>query len=226
MINGYKLTLKKSKEDHRNFKLNLQEDDKQIDFKDSFALIDINKLKIYDRGNLGSCTANSIAQAIQIKTNNLISICRIFQYFNSRLLEGTQYQDDGYSILDALKALIKYKYIKEELYPYITSNYDKFPPSSVYIEASKNKINKYISVDQDLYHIKYVLSVYLQPIIVGISIYSSFQNLDSNYCVQMPSENETLLGRHCVLIIGYNDNDNTCVLCNSWGTKWGDHGKF
>ena len=45
MINGYKLTLKKSIEDHRNFKLNLQEDDKQIDFKHSFALSAINKQK-------------------------------------------------------------------------------------------------------------------------------------------------------------------------------------
>ena len=119
MINGYKLTLKKSNEDYRKFKLNLQEDDKQIDFKDSFALIDINKLKIYDQGNLGSCTANGIAQAIQIKTNNLISISRIFQYFNSRLLEGTQYQDDGCSILDALKALKKNTNILKRNYTHI-----------------------------------------------------------------------------------------------------------
>ena len=53
------------------------------------------------------------------------------------------------------------------------------------------------------------------------------QNLDSKYCVPMADlSKDTLLGGHCVLIIGYNDNDNTCLLCISWGNKWGNLGTF
>ena len=78
---------------------------------------------------------------------------------NGRLLEGTQYDDSGCSILDALKALTEYKYTKE-LYPYITSNYDKFPPPSVHVEAAKNKINKCISADQDLHHNKCFVCIF------------------------------------------------------------------
>ena len=42
----------------------------------------------------------------------------------------------------------------------------------------------------------------------------------------MPPENDALLGGHCVPIIGYNDNDKTCLLCSSWGNKWGYCGCF
>jgi len=78
----YKLSLKPSKQDHRTFKLSLQPHEKEITLPSAYALIDIDKLKIYDQGTLGSCTANAIAQQIQIKTQNKLSISRLYQYFN------------------------------------------------------------------------------------------------------------------------------------------------
>ena len=77
------------------------------------------------------------------------------------MLENTQDIDDGCTILDALKALKKYHYIEESIYPYIIDNFAKFPPVQIYTAAYKNpSIQEYRSVPQDPYHVKYVLSVY------------------------------------------------------------------
>ena len=108
-INGsFKLSWKPSKNDHRNYKIKLDHDEKQIDLPKVFQLIDLEKLQVYNQGNLGSCTANAIAQQIQIKTQNKISISRLFQYWNSRLLEGTYQSDSGANLLDCYRAIMKY----------------------------------------------------------------------------------------------------------------------
>ena len=184
-------------------------------------MIDINKIQIYDQGTIGSCTSNSLAQSIRIKTENKVSISRIFNYFNSRLLEGNQYIDSGCSIVDCLKAICKYKWIDESLYPYDISMYNKFPPSNIYIEASKNTFNQYQTIQQSIYDVKFTLKEYLQPIIFGAMIYSSFEDIDKNGCVPTPNpSSDSFLGGHCLLAVGYNDNDKTILCVNSWGASW------
>ena len=187
MINGFKLGCKRSKQDERNHKFGLTQREKEILLPESFQLKSLNALKTYNQGQLSSCTANAIAQQIQIKTNNKLSISRLFQYFNSRLLENTYNEDNGVTILDCYKALAKYKYIAETAYPYIESKVNDFPPKEIYIEASKNKsVKGYTVVPQDIYHIKYALAVNMQPIVFGADVFNTFQNLDSNYICPTP----------------------------------------
>ena len=103
------LKLTFSKKDDRHYKLVPHTNN--IKLPDEFSLIDIDKIQIYDQGQIGSCTSNALAQCIRIKTQNKTSISRIFNYFNSRLLEGNQYTDSGCCIVDCLKAICKYKWI-------------------------------------------------------------------------------------------------------------------
>ena len=53
---------------------------------------------IDDQGNLGSCTGNAIAGAIELldkRTNKTRIISRLFIYYYERLLEGTTNYDSG-----------------------------------------------------------------------------------------------------------------------------------
>jgi len=68
MLNSYKLCLRKSRVDSRNLKLTLHENEKNIQLPCAYQLKDIDDLKILDQLTLGSCAANAICQAIQIKT--------------------------------------------------------------------------------------------------------------------------------------------------------------
>ena len=78
MINGFKLGLKPSKKDERNHRFCLSQQEKEIGLPVSFQLRSIRALKKYNHGQLSSCTANAIAQQIQIKTDNKLSISRLF----------------------------------------------------------------------------------------------------------------------------------------------------
>jgi hypothetical protein len=40
----------------------------------------------------------------------------------------------------------------------------------------------------------------------------------------MPTKNDTIIGGHAVLIVGYNDVTKQFKFKNSWGTSWGNRG--
>src|SRR5436309_9812458 len=55
---------------------------------------------IYDQGELGSCTANAIAAALEFdqmrqRLSDVFVPSRLFIYFNERVMEGTVDEDSG-----------------------------------------------------------------------------------------------------------------------------------
>src|ERR1700692_1800905 len=54
---------------------------------------------VYNQGELGSCTANALAAALDYERNRqkmpFLNPSRLFIYYNERLLEGTVSQDSG-----------------------------------------------------------------------------------------------------------------------------------
>jgi C1A family cysteine protease len=67
------------------------------------------------------------------------------------------------------------------------------------------------------------------PIVVGISVYSSFESqaVATSGNVPMPNINkEQCLGGHAVLVVGYDDTSKHWIMRNSWGTSWGMAGYF
>src|ERR1700681_1590601 len=65
---------------------------------------------VYDQGQLGSCTANAIAAAIEFdqrkqKLTQKFSPSRLFIYYNERVLEGTISVDGGAMLRDAIKSV-------------------------------------------------------------------------------------------------------------------------
>src|SRR5262249_29695985 len=66
----------------------------------------------YDQGQLGSCTGNAIAGAIQFeRRKQLLSPdfvpSRLFIYYNERVIEGTVNSDAGAQIRDGIKSVSK-----------------------------------------------------------------------------------------------------------------------
>src|SRR5208282_4789539 len=65
---------------------------------------------VYDQGQLGSCTGNSIAGAVEFErmkqklTPNFIP-SRLFIYYNERVIEGTVSTDSGAQIRDGIKVV-------------------------------------------------------------------------------------------------------------------------
>jgi C1A family cysteine protease len=42
----------------------------------------------------------------------------------------------------------------------------------------------------------------------------------------MPLPNETAIGGHAILAVGYDEKRKVLIVRNSWGSEWGDKGYF
>ena len=219
-----KLGLRFQKHDPRDHKLSFGNLQNTV-LPKSFSLKDkINH--IYDQGQLSSCTANAIAQQFRIISNNTVQISRLYQYFNSRLIEDTQFFDNGCTLRDCYKAIGKFNHVHEDEYPYIESNVNVTPPPELYIKANKNSIvHQYKSINNDLTSLKYVLAIQKLHIVFGAIVYDSIQHLDENFVVKDPDvTKDTELGGHALLLFSYDDDKQLFGICNSWSENYGDHG--
>ncbi len=187
---------------------------------------------VYDQGQLGSCTANAIAAAIQFeqirqKEPKPFAPSRLFIYYNERVMEHTVGQDAGAQIRDGMKSVNHIGACPETDWPYVITKFAQKPPTRAFKDARLGKALSYQRVVQTLDQMKGCLASGL-PIVLGISVYESFesQQVARSGIVPMPPISEKLLGGHAILAVGYNDAEQRFVMRNSWGTSWGMQGYF
>lgn len=187
---------------------------------------------IYDQGQLGSCTGNAIAGALQFerRRQNLSDFVpsRLFIYYNERASEGTIGQDSGAMIRDGISSVANQGACPEAEWPYDISKFADAPPAGDYTDALANRALQYERIDNsNLNDLKACLASG-SPFVFGFTVYESFesQGVASTGIVPMPSPSESVLGGHAVMAIGYDDVSQRFIVRNSWGTGWGQSGYF
>jgi C1A family cysteine protease len=188
---------------------------------------------VVDQGQLGSCTANAIANAHRfdqmkqgVTANFLPS--RLFIYYNERAMEGTVKSDSGAQIRDGIKSIAKKGVCPETpTWPYVISQFAKKPPASAYKIALKHQAIAYQRVIQSSSQMKGCLAAGY-PFVAGFTVYESFESqaVAKTGKVPMPASGEQVIGGHAVLAVGYDDSSQTFIMMNSWSTAWGDKGYF
>jgi C1A family cysteine protease len=185
---------------------------------------------IEDQGNLGSCTGNAIAGAIELlnkRENKTFDVSRLFIYYFERLFIGTVNYDSGAYIRDGIKTCYMYGASLESLWPYVINKFKTRPSSSAVNDASNRKVTLYQRIVDHQGCLDALSNGY--PVVVGFDVYSSFQSSIVARTGIMPYPNtkkESLLGGHAVLLVGYDKNKQVYIARNSWGSRWGDKGYF
>jgi C1A family cysteine protease len=185
---------------------------------------------IEDQGKLGSCTGNAIAGAIELlhkRQNRTLDISRLFIYYYERKFIGTVNYDSGAYIRDGIKACYTYGAPTENLWPYNISKFKMQPHKTAIVDALKRKVTSYQRALDFNQVMDSITSGY--PVTIGFNVYSSFDSptVAKTGIMSYPNVNkERFLGGHAVLIVGYNKTNNTFIVRNSWGTRWGDRGYF
>jgi C1A family cysteine protease len=186
---------------------------------------------VYDQGELGSCTANAIAAALEFDAARqklpVSTPSRLFIYYNERVIEGTVSSDSGAQIRDGVKSVAQWGDCPETEWPYDTSQFAVQPTQSCYEDAAKHLALVYEVVNQGLDDLRGCLAAGF-PFVFGFTVYASFE---SEYVartghVPMPQWFERAIGGHAVMAVGYDDATSTFIVRNSWGTDWGDAGYF
>lgn len=189
----------------------------------------------YDQGQLGSCTANAIAGALEFerkrqKQRGVKTSSRLFIYYGERVIEGSVQEDSGAEIRDGIKVVAKLGAPNESDWPYDISRFAEKPPKKAFTDALKHQALAYARVPQTVTALQSVLASGF-PVIFGFTVYSAFESSEvaSTGVVPMPTPNDTVEGGHAVLLVGYKTNPDGSVtfeVRNSWGTDWGDSGYF
>ena len=185
---------------------------------------------IENQGNLGSCTGQAIAGAIELlnkRNKKPTDVSRLFIYYYERLLLGTVNYDSGAYIRDGIKVTNHYGASLESHWPYDIRKFRQEPISEAKVDALKRRVTRYERVTSFDGCIDALNNGY--PIIMGFHVYSSFMTNNVARTGNMPYPNtkrERLLGGHAVLLVGYNKTKKVFIARNSWGTNWGDKGYF
>lgn len=184
---------------------------------------------VYDQGQLGSCTANGIAAAIEFDQRKQGSKefvpSRLFIYYNERVMEGTVNQDAGAQIRDGIKSVAQLGAPPEADWPYDITQFSQQPPDQAYQDAKQDIVSSYAAVTRSLSQMQGCLAAGY-PFVFGFTVYESFesQEVASTGIVPMPASGEGVVGGHCVLAVGYDDSKRSFIIRNSWGPGWGANG--
>jgi C1A family cysteine protease len=187
---------------------------------------------VYDQGQLGSCTGNAIAAAVQfdrLKATQAPDFppSRLFIYYNERVLEHTVPQDAGAMIRDGIKTIASCGVCPETDWPYNIGQFAEKPSVRAFSDALGHKAASYCRLLNTLPQLKGCLATGY-PFVFGFSVYESFESEDvaKSGQVNMPQPNEKLLGGHAVLAVGYDESQQRFIVRNSWGPAWGMNGYF
>lgn len=185
---------------------------------------------IENQGNLGSCTGQAIAGAIEYlnkRANKQTDVSRLFIYYYERLLIGTVNYDSGAYIRDGIKVVYHRGSPVESLWPYQINRFAVEPSVAARQDAQLRKVTLYERITTLDGCINALANGF--PVTVGFLVYSSFMSSTVARTGIMPYPNvrrERLLGGHAVLLVGYDSRTRRFIARNSWGTTWGDRGYF
>lgn len=177
----------------------------------------------YDQGPIGSCVANATAAAYRIQeTPPLQTPSRMFIYTAGKEREG-YLAGSGMVLDDGLECLQLLGVCSEAVWPYDIRKETTKPSPVAYVAAQGARIKGWGAVAHTLNSVKRILLNSI-PILIGILVYSSFETptVTSTGVIPMPNKGtESVLGGHCLTVVGYDDSKSAVLVLNSWGTEWG-----
>jgi C1A family cysteine protease len=192
--------------------------------------VDLRRLcsPVENQWHVGSCVANAIVGALEMlkirDTGKHTELSRLFLYYNSRLMHRAVNVDKGTYIRLAMGTLAGLGTCTEAKWSYDPARVNIRPSWGSYREAFPHKIDKFYSIDADgderTSFVKKALES-IHPVVFGMSVDQAFMSYAGGVLVKPTGDS---LGRHAMMICGYNDNEGCFTVRNSWGTGWGEEG--
>ncbi|HUL72127.1 MAG TPA: C1 family peptidase [Vicinamibacterales bacterium] len=186
---------------------------------------------VLNQGQLGSCTANAIANAHrfdQMKQGGKpFGPSRLFIYYNERAMEGTVNADAGAMIRDGIKSIAQQGVCDEAEWPYNIAKFARKPSAACFKDALQHQALSYQRVTQSLNQMRGCLASGY-PFVFGFTVYEGFESdkVARTGQLDLPVQGEKVIGGHAVLAVGYDDKTQRVKVMNSWGTAWGKKGFF
>ncbi len=182
---------------------------------------------VKDQGACGSCWAFSALGHVEswwrIRNNNPDLKIDLSEQFLLSCSDAGTCEEGGW-MSDALEH-IKYNGIALEAdLPYQASSFIPCENLKSGWETRALDIPDWGYVTLDEAHVDNIKSaVYRYPLSVSYEVFDDFYSYHSGVYEHTFGESS---GWHAVVIVGWNDREQSWIVKNSWGPSWGDHGYF
>lgn len=179
--------------------------------------------EIYDQGQLGSCTAFSMAKGLREfllkKSGNWTKLSALEFYYKEREADGDVAGDNGSQMDTGMNVLMNHGVALDADWPYDVSKFAVEPPAAVQAKASTYKIGCIGQLDT-LEKVKAVVDAGY-PVAFGTKVPTSFMRPSATGMIADPKSSDQIEGGHAILVVGYDDTKKAVIMRNSWSTSWG-----
>jgi hypothetical protein len=181
----------------------------------------------YDQQHSPSCVAQSIVAMLDFLGQRLDDALptgsRAFAYWNARAADGLAGSDGGSTIRSTLKAINRLGLCAESEWAYTPDHIRLQPTAACYADAAGYPNVAYLRLACNLQQLRQSLADGF-PFTIGLTAYDNFPfDTDTGY-VPMPRPDSRVIGQHCVVAAGYDDDSRQFLIRNSYGTGWGQDG--
>jgi C1A family cysteine protease len=186
---------------------------------------------VLNQGNLGSCVANAILQAVRCSHVRQGVIgpklgSRLFGYYLARAYHHQTGEDSGTYLRSFFQALAKFGFCPESVWAYSDSDerFKRMPPlaafRAAFDQANPTTYRRISATGADR------LDQIKRAVAAGYAVCFG-TDVDVAFCSNQLAEplkppRSNIAGGHAMMVGGY-DGD-VFEICNSWGTGWGDKG--
>jgi Papain family cysteine protease len=183
---------------------------------------------IFDQKNIGSCCAASLCGALEFLVNKNHEARRtlspLFLFYNARKMSDSTNQIDGTMTAHANAAVMAFGVCDEALWPYREETARTEPPNDAYAAATNFEAVQYArlgSTDE----VKATVSGGL-PVMFAADIGMAYFDAAAR-TGRMPALGalgDSKPCAHAMLLVGYDEDDRTWLVRNSWGEQFGEKG--
>jgi hypothetical protein len=178
---------------------------------------------------VGSCAANAAVGALEFHQRRAkapqVDLSRLFVYYNARRMAGREAEDCGTMMSHVMASVMAFGACEEKLWPYIEAKWPEQPPQDCYDNALKYEAVVYARVP--LAEGLHTLAAGF-PIVFGTALPGDYYKIagETGITPVPGADAPESGGGHAMLIVGYDMNEQTWLVRNSWGVEFADGGYF
>lgn len=186
---------------------------------------------VEDQKRTNSCVAQAVVGALETHQKKaglpLTDMSRLFVYWNARKLSGNTHSDTGTLNQMGMAALMAYGACEEQLWPFQEAAVLAEPDARCYQNAAKHEAIQFARTP----HGEAALTALAEgfPVVFGMYAPMEFYQVAHKTGVmpepgQVPTR--TPPAGHAMLLVGYDLEDRTYLVRNSYGEQFADRGYF
>lgn len=200
--------------------------------KDIPDVIDFDYWTIISSQVHGSCTSHASSGADEFQESEeeetQVDLASKFTYITTKMISGYWNMEGDY-LRNALKSLEKYGVPKERDFPDLPNkDWNEYVhtkiPDKVFDKAIERRIKGYVKIGRSLDDLIRGIWAAKSPVATGMEWFKGYRGITPDG--HLPPASGASVGGHAIRIVKIDIKDEKVWFANSWGTNWGNKGRF